>query len=1175
MTADDCRDELIAEFMGAYQMSSDPPRTLKEYCGRYPKCAPQFRDFAAMHSRMNAAAPAPARDRPRLAAGEMLGDFRIVRFLAEGGMGEVYEAEQTILTNRRVALKVMRHGAVSPDSRARFDRERDVLARLHQTNIVPVYSAGERDGLQYFAMQFIDGATLGSVVGFLRRSSGSAQRTPSLARLVQSVLVPSPQDLTLDATADLQPERPAPTLTPEYFRSVAESLADVAESLDAAHEAQVLHRDIKPSNLMIERSGKCWVIDFGLAGALQTADAATSEAPADALTAAGAVLGTFAYMAPEQFDGVADRRSEVWSLGATLYELLALQRPFAGPTLLDYKRQIQNDSLPTLPGIPADLAAIVRKAMAKSPADRFTSLGDLADDLRRWLRSEPTKSNPPGVGRRVALWAKRNPAWTATIAVMAVAFLAIGGFWIAMEQRQRRTAQNESRLHRRVNIVSRFQKEIASNHTIGWRDKIWEDGVALAEHEKEPELRDAMVSLLGGLDAKSTVESRISATDVAFDRTGQRLLLRGSLNPKDPSPTRVQNLATGEFRASPHRSPGPVGWRGNQPLQVLSPSFLRASFQVWNIDRETVEEEFDLPGDFQGRLDHTDGLNRFDMAHYGKNLLDRALSADGLRFAALDRQVIGRQRIVIWKSGQRKPEHFLLMPTLSPDDGIHALALSDDGSHIVIGTQSGTVYGWDLSALTPDASFKKKLGNSRVTALAFGRQRDAPHTRWRLAAGDSTGTLAVWDLSENDLLLRTQKSHHEIYALIFSPDCETLFSTGRAEVRAWGVLDKSQRLLLQSGDNWHPSLALSPQGNRLATASILVFGYRGAVRLFDLEKSRGIQELYGLTGQPARLNITPDGHSAAALSGNLQIGVWAVDSGELLTRFVAPQAQYANQCDIRLSDDGRFLYVAGREMALCWEITPGDSPTARVVHSWSLPPASVNRLAITNDGRTLLSRHEAQNKQDLPNTKPKNLPGCMRLYELLPGGKLRSIATLTDHPAIISNILAAPDGACFVVQGLKTTDKASKSIEVYSGADGRNIMGIPTPDLKDDSFVILDNTGKFLQYSLGEGRVFIRPLQSENPMDIVFPSELLAAHRDVYAVQFATPGELGLRLTEVQNTSPFLRLSPNHQVNIQPRFTPDGRKLVWGLEDGTIQVGDLDRINASLKAVGMDWKKSP
>src|SRR4051812_17783641 len=192
-TSDTRNDEVIDAFMREYGAAADPAAVVARYAADHPPLAGAFREFAAMAGRLDAAGPDPDPAR-RLRPGEQLGDFRVVRFMTEGGMGEVYEAEQVLLSRRRVALKVIRHGHVSPAARERFLREQEVLAKLHQTNIVPVFAAGEREGLQYFAMQYVDGATLGHVVRFLRAHSngnGSAH-TPSLARLVESVVAPGP-----------------------------------------------------------------------------------------------------------------------------------------------------------------------------------------------------------------------------------------------------------------------------------------------------------------------------------------------------------------------------------------------------------------------------------------------------------------------------------------------------------------------------------------------------------------------------------------------------------------------------------------------------------------------------------------------------------------------------------------------------------------------------------------------------------------------------------------------------------------------------------------------------------------------------------------------------------------------------------------------------------------------
>jgi serine/threonine protein kinase len=204
-------------------------------------------------------------------------------------MGEIYEAEQVGL-ERRVAVKVVRRGLVSPAVRDRFLQEQRALARLHHTHIVPVYAAGEEGELQYFAMPYIEGKTLARVVARAAATATSSS-LGTLAELTAGDPVPAPAGSG------------RARLSRAYVRSVAGALAGAAEALEHAHRLGIYHRDLKPSNLMVGPAGECWVIDFGLAAVG---------------TEAGRSGGTPAYMAPEQHDGKAGPRSDVWGLGVTL-----------------------------------------------------------------------------------------------------------------------------------------------------------------------------------------------------------------------------------------------------------------------------------------------------------------------------------------------------------------------------------------------------------------------------------------------------------------------------------------------------------------------------------------------------------------------------------------------------------------------------------------------------------------------------------------------------------------------------------------------------------------------------------------------------------------------------------------------------------------------------------------
>ncbi len=483
MTTDDSTttplsdENVYVAFLKDLESATDPERVIREYAERYPRLADELRAMAGMRRTLDRSTPPEESEESQP---ERLGDFRIVGRIAHGGMGAIYEAIQEPL-GRRVAVKIIRgqHRHLSGMLQGRFLREQKVLAQLHHTHIVPIHAAGLEGALQYFAMSYIDGAALHHVVrtAWLHEWSNARGQTPTLAVLAaetQSRLSGESQLASEDkGPANGHPKQPAAdvrtsstqpfgqpprvdpkpetelapalsgtgngklVLSPEYFRSVARVMIDAAEALQHAHEAGIIHRDLKPSNLMVDTAEHCWVLDFGLAGYLkaQANGHAQNEPPAPEAkpvidlgpepnppTMSG-VVGTPDYMAPEQFQGRADARTDVWGLGVILYELLTLQRAFRG------RKEIASSD-PTRPrdlanDLPLDLEAICWKAIRREPTQRYPSARALADDLRHWLKSEPVTARKARTVRRVLLWAKRNKGWAAAIAIATLAFVAV------------------------------------------------------------------------------------------------------------------------------------------------------------------------------------------------------------------------------------------------------------------------------------------------------------------------------------------------------------------------------------------------------------------------------------------------------------------------------------------------------------------------------------------------------------------------------------------------------------------------------------------------------------------------------------------------------------------------------------------------------------------------------
>jgi serine/threonine protein kinase/TolA-binding protein len=432
----------VAEaFLARYRRGERP--SLTEYTDKYPELAEQIRELfpalvvmeelGSVEGSAPGAPPGPVGAAGRLP--EQLGDYRILRVAGRGGMGVVYEAVQLSL-GRHVALKVLAgHGPLSPTQLERFRREARAAAKLHHTNIVPVHGVGEHDGIHYFAMQFIAGQALDEVLKEVARLRGKRDTPPPQGggggpgpsqSLAQGLLGgPSPSPGSQPPGPGGCPAGPASgaelTSQPEaqYFRSVARMGVQVADALDHAHRQGVLHRDIKPSNLLLDAGGTVWITDFGLAKAEDS----------DELTHTGDIVGTLRYMAPERFHGWSDARSDVYSLGVTLYELLTLRPAFEDSSRPRLIERITGEDPPRPRkvdrSIPRDLETIVLKAIDKEPGRRYQAAGDLAEDLRRFLLGEPVRARRVGPGERALKWVRRRPAVAALLAVSAAAVLAL------------------------------------------------------------------------------------------------------------------------------------------------------------------------------------------------------------------------------------------------------------------------------------------------------------------------------------------------------------------------------------------------------------------------------------------------------------------------------------------------------------------------------------------------------------------------------------------------------------------------------------------------------------------------------------------------------------------------------------------------------------------------------
>jgi eukaryotic-like serine/threonine-protein kinase len=362
----------------------------------------------------------------RLEPNVQIGDFIIEKQLGSGGMGTVYQALQKSL-NRKVALKVMSAGLLTTDeSVERFHREARAAAKLHHTNIVAIYAEGQENGTCYFAMELIEGKTLEQIIREIKSNNTDKMKVVLSSRFYLSDTRTDSADKSGSTSENIKTSTKIESYQ-KHFDSIARMIADAADALAYAHKNGIIHRDIKPSNLILGTNGRINLMDFGLARMI--------EEPS--VTVTGAFLGTPRYMSPEQIKGsksIIDHRTDIYSLGVTLYELLTLETPFSGETREQVVMQILSEEL-VRPRkidhrIPKDLETICCKAMEKEPQQRYQNAGQMAEDLRRYVNHYAITAKRAGLAERAVKYVRRHKVLSAmTVLIAVITTLAVLAGW--------------------------------------------------------------------------------------------------------------------------------------------------------------------------------------------------------------------------------------------------------------------------------------------------------------------------------------------------------------------------------------------------------------------------------------------------------------------------------------------------------------------------------------------------------------------------------------------------------------------------------------------------------------------------------------------------------------------------------------------------------------------------
>lgn len=431
----DLLNELADEF--AQRMRRGERPTIDEYAESHPEFAAEIRNLFPALLLLEQFDPTPSgshcgshkRGKRVDTVPDQLGEYRILGRIGRGGMGVVYEAVQESL-GRHVALKVLPLSDAS-DCRLleRFKREAQSAARLHHTNIVPVFGIGEDSGVYYYAMQLIRGQSLDQVLG-------------------------GKENLETAFAPKLLGESRG-----EHYRSVAHMGTQVAEALSYAHANGILHRDIKPANLLLDDLNNIWITDFGLA----------RIEGREELTLAEDVIGTLQYVPPERFHGRTDARGDVYSLGLTLYELLTLRSAFASSSRAELVRHILHESPPSprsvARDIPRDLETIVLKAIAREPERRYQTAEALADDLRRFCADRPIRARRQSLAEQSWRWCRNNPVLAVVGSLAACMLLAVAVVSTLAYVRESNLRDSlQSALHRTREAESRSQNDLYASY---------------------------------------------------------------------------------------------------------------------------------------------------------------------------------------------------------------------------------------------------------------------------------------------------------------------------------------------------------------------------------------------------------------------------------------------------------------------------------------------------------------------------------------------------------------------------------------------------------------------------------------------------------------------------------------------------------------------------------------
>lgn len=1147
-------EQLAEWFLERVRRGEQP--SIAEYTQRYPELAADIREAFSALAFVEQFAPRPAELARSIARDLRLGDFRIVREVGRGGMGVVYEAVQESL-GRHVALKVMSpressHGA----SAERFHREARVAARLHHSNLVPVFDVGEHEGVLYYAMQFIQGASLDKVLLELRRmrhaqrpidSGGGAGLSRELAdslwtgppraspvdssdrsadhdaprRTVPRGAGPADVDdsaisaaSTLLGTADVAPSRAQPSRR-HYDRNVARLGLQVAEGLDYLHGQGLLHRDIKPSNLLLDTRGVVWITDLGL----------VHDDEAEALTRTGDVVGTLRYMGPERLRGQAYPSSDVYGLGVTLYEMLTLQAAFPPERRGELAQQITSVDPPRprrlAPELARDLETIVLKAIDKDPRQRYQTAGAMATDLRCFLEDRPIAARRAGAPERVWRWCRRNPGFAALVGSVAALLLVLAA-GSSLAALLFRAQARDLRIER-------------SNAT----RRLYDAFVAQAQARRWSRRPGQRLDSLRALADAARLLPQLEGGDP------QRVTLRNEA---------IACLALRDVRLPESLTSTPRGGKiigFDERLERYAWSDAEGAVAVCRVSDES--EILRLPGP---------GFR----AHVAQ------FSANG-RHVAVKYEGPDGPVAKVWDLER-------LAAAVERPDG-EAFDFDPGGRIVAVALRDGAIHLASLDASEPERRFESA---ESPTSIRFHP------TQPRLAvASDSDAFVTLLDSSSGSVVARLE--HPDVVLdLSWSPEGRLLAcASGDYRTYVWDTQINERRSILTGHQAEVTHVAFDHSGDLLAT-----YAWDGTTRLWDPTSGQELLRLPGWFRQfgpdDRRLALVP----AESMAHVDSFGICEIAAANEF-RVVHETGQGKGPRTVAISSDGRLAASSGADGMRLWDWPSGreiarfcgDDETALGPASvwfqaggdalWTSSQSGLRRWPLDRspqDGATRIGLGPPERIAEVAPTRRACPDRSGRFVAAIRGNRAH-LVDLEQH-SVVAQTGAHPQLSHLALdpqaRWIATGTWHGTGAKVWDAATGREIRDL-WPDAVN-AVVAFHPDGRSLAVGADDSYRFFStgtwtqtlevPGSTPHTMAFSADGQLLALAHSRHAVRLvdAATGQ-AWALLEAPSPQPIAGLC----------FSPDGGGLAVACLSHVIQVWDLRRIRRRLADMGLDWPR--